>query len=185
VVVLLLVVGVWIATASNGSGGLLASAGIAVAGAAGVLSGRLGMTHARPSATRVTVEPTTIANPADQPVADGPQTGAVASVLDRVGTLAGQAGNSLIAAFNAGLDTVRNDLAQLGQSVGVSYPLVEYFVLNHAWKAFQADVDFMDRVVWDETDRRDEVMRVAAAAFGGLGILAMALTPRPQKGDSR
>ena len=62
----------------------------------------------------------------------------------------------------------------LGRSVAVSYPLVEYFVLNQAWKDFGADVDFMDKIVWDETDRHEEIVRVASAAFGAIGVFAIA-----------
>ena len=183
VIALLLLVAIWFLTVSSAQSSPLAGVGIAVAGVVGALGGWLGITRARTTEPQPRVETTTIENPADPASGNGTHNGSVERLLGGAGSLAGQAGSSLIAAFNAGLDTVRRDLAELGQSVGVSYPLVEYFVLNRAWRQFQADVDFMDKVVWDETDRRDEIMRVASAAFGGLGVLAMALTPRPKKSD--
>jgi hypothetical protein len=104
----------------------------------------------------------------------------VGALAGRVGAFAGQIGSEILADFERGFARVQEDLQVLGHSVGVSYPLVEYFVLNEAWKDIAADVDFMDRVVWDETDRHAEIVRVASAAFGPMGVFAIAAaTPTP------
>jgi hypothetical protein len=101
------------------------------------------------------------------------------ALTGRVETVAGQVGSTVLAAFDRGFEKVQADLNELGGSIGVSYPLVEYFVLNEAWQSFRADIDFMEQVIWDETDRRDEVVRVASAAFGPLGAFAMSEVAAP------
>ncbi len=104
------------------------------------------------------------------------------SVTTRVEGLVGQVSNTILADFARGYDQAKEDLAILGRSVGVSYPLVEYFVLNQAWRSLSADIQFMEEVVWNATDRRTEIVRVASAAFGPVGAFAIAAST--QKGDS-
>ena len=100
------------------------------------------------------------------------------ALIGRFGAFAGHIGSEILASFEHGFKQVQEDLQVLGHSVGVSYPLVEYFVLNPAWNDIGADVDFMDKVVWDETDRRGEFVRIASAAFGPIGVFAVtAATP--------
>jgi hypothetical protein len=96
------------------------------------------------------------------------------ALAGRAGAFATQIGTEILADFERGFARVQEDLQALGHSVGVSYPLVEYFVLNENWTDILADVDFMDKVVWDETDRHEEIVRVASAAFGPVGVFAVA-----------
>jgi hypothetical protein len=58
--------------------------------------------------------------------------------------------------------------------VGMSYPLIEFFVLDSAWGNIRADVSFMNEVIWNDNDRRGEIASVVSAAFGSLGVFAMA-----------
>jgi len=88
--------------------------------------------------------------------------------------LAGQVGGEVVEAFSRGFEQVQKDLAALGYSVGVSYPLVEYFVLHEDWEGFKAEIDFLDKVVWVKTARHADIMRVASAAFGPIGVFALA-----------
>jgi hypothetical protein len=96
------------------------------------------------------------------------------ALAGRVGAFATHIGSEILADFERGFARVQEDLQALGHSVGVSYPLVEYFVLNETWQDILADVDFLDKVVWDDTDRHAEVVRVASAAFGPVGVFAVA-----------
>jgi len=57
---------------------------------------------------------------------------------------------------------------------------VEFFVLDSAWGNIRADVNFMNEVIWNDTDRRDEIVSVVSAAFGSLGVFAMAASQSPQ-----
>ena len=82
--------------------------------------------------------------------------------------------DTFIAAFERGFKGIQDDLADLSSAVAITYPLVEYFVLDPTIKGIQAEYDFMVLVVWNNTDRKQEVMRVAYAAFGPLGTFAMA-----------
>ena len=91
-----------------------------------------------------------------------------------LGTIAGEAGTAILADFTRGFDLAQADLGKLGYAVGLSYPLVEYFVLDSTWGNIRGDVEFMDQVIWNDTDRRDEIVRVVSAAFGSVGIFAMA-----------
>ena len=95
-------------------------------------------------------------------------------LADRLGAVVGQAKDTFIAAFERGFKGIQDDLADLSAAVAVTYPLVEYFVLDPTVKTIQAEYDFMVQVVWNNTDRQEEVMRVAYAAFGPLGTFAMA-----------
>ena len=88
--------------------------------------------------------------------------------------MVGQAKDTFIAAFERGFQGIQDDLADLSSAVAVTYPLVEYFVLDPTVHGIQAEYDFMVQVVWNNTDRKQEVMRVAYAAFGPLGTFAMA-----------
>jgi nitrate reductase NapE component len=98
------------------------------------------------------------------------------ALAERVGAIAGQAGSGVLADFNRGFDQAQADLKRLGYSVGLSYPLVEFFVLDSSWGNIRADVNFMNEVIWNDTDRRDEIVSVVSAAFGSLGVFAMAAT---------
>ena len=108
----------------------------------------------------------------------GPPTPAMASgpagLADRLGAVVGQAKDTFIAAFERGFKGIEDDLADLSAAVAITYPLVEYFVLDPTINGIQAEYDFMVLVVWNNTDRKQEVMRVAYAAFGPLGTFAMA-----------
>jgi hypothetical protein len=95
-------------------------------------------------------------------------------VAGRVESITATAVSDILHDFERGYAQAQHDLQWLGRSIGVSYPLVEFFVLEESWKSIQADIQFMDSVVWNDTDRRQEIVRVASAAFGALGAFAMA-----------
>jgi hypothetical protein len=95
-------------------------------------------------------------------------------LVERLGVAAGGLGSSVLTDFNRGFDQAQADLKRLGHSVGMSYPLIEFFVLDSAWGNIRADVSFMNEVIWNDNDRRGEIASVVSAAFGSLGVFAMA-----------
>jgi hypothetical protein len=99
-----------------------------------------------------------------------PGTGLVARLENTFGTVS----KAILDAFEKGYEQIRVDLAGLGYSVAVAHPLVEFFVLNISFENIRADYDFMMEIIWNHTDRKEEVMRVAYAAFGPLGMFAFA-----------
>jgi hypothetical protein len=138
-------------------------------------------TGASTPATSTSAAPPTMPMPAPTPAGAGTPVG----LADRLGAVVGQAKDTFIAAFERGFKGIQDDLADLSSAVAITYPLVEYFVLDPTVKGIQAEYDFMVEVVWNNTDRKEEVMRVAYAAFGPLGTFAMASqlkeSPTPEK----
>jgi hypothetical protein len=80
------------------------------------------------------------------------------------------------------MSDIQQDLADLEQTLAVSYPLIDYFVQptrtpgkagqNAASDRPDSAYAFLTKVVWNNEDRQQELMRVATAVFGPLGILA-------------
>jgi hypothetical protein len=109
-------------------------------------------------------------------------------VVAEVGHLAKQVKE----AYVAGFDQIQIDLKDLGYTVGVSYPLLHNIVErlragpNGQGMTFPTKFDVLWNVVWDPTDRFDELRRVATTAFGSLGpfILFQAQTRDSQPGPS-
>jgi len=102
-------------------------------------------------------------------------------ILDTVGTLghgmltraegaAHQAASEIVAAFERAYRQVREELKRLGQTVAISYPLLEYF----GTAARGGDEKFVMEVLWPQGDREEQVKRIARAA---LGPLAMVVAP--------
>lgn len=160
---------------TGSSGTLLADMTTPVTAAVGAVVLFFSQRRAAADVTR-TIDQANASTP--RPQASPPQDGnsfsdVVGGLTGRVEAIAGQVGSTVLTAFDRGFEKVQDDLGELGHSIGVSYPLVEYFVLNEAWNSFRADIDFMEQVIWDETDRRDEIVRVASAAFGPIGAFAL------------
>jgi hypothetical protein len=128
---------------------------------------------------RIASSPPQPVPPATPVAATTPVAASAAALEDRsltgqIRALAGQVSGEVVEAFSRGFEQVQKDLAALSYSVGVSYPLVEYFVLNEEWAGFKAEMDFLDKVVWVRTARHADIMRVASAAFGPIGVFALA-----------
>jgi hypothetical protein len=99
-------------------------------------------------------------------------------IMDTVGTLghgmltraegaAQQAASEIVAAFERAYAQVREELKRLGQTVAISYPLLEYF--GSAKRG--GDERFVMKVLWPEGDRKEQVERIARAALGPLAML--------------
>jgi hypothetical protein len=100
------------------------------------------------------------------------------SVLDRLGGVVDVARAAILDALDRGYKQIRSDLAALEYSVAVTYPLVEYLVLNKQFGDIKGDYGFLTEIIWAETDREEEVRRVAYASFGPLGMFAFAEDPK-------
>jgi len=81
---------------------------------------------------------------------------------------------ALLAMLQTAMAQIRADLSALNHQVGVSYPLIECFVVSTSPPLVQAirdDYAFMTQVIWSDTERADEVRGVVRAALGPIGIL--------------
>jgi hypothetical protein len=128
------------------------------------LAGGLGLHQASTARTQVA---------ATGPSSDG-GTGSGNSLAQRMSSLFGSASGEVLQAFEQGYKRIQVDLADLGHAVAVTAPLVEYFVLNDAFNKINDDYHFLTEIIWSNAERREEVMRVAAAAFGPIGLFAQA-----------
>jgi hypothetical protein len=85
-----------------------------------------------------------------------------------VGGALGQAGNYLVDAYEKGLVRIQIELQSLNFSVAVAHPLVELVVRHYG---VEGDLDFLNKVIWDNTSRQEQLQRVVTAAFGPISIL--------------
>jgi hypothetical protein len=92
----------------------------------------------------------------------------------RLGSILGRAGETVLQDFEKGFKQIQTDLRYLSRTVAVTYPLVEYFVLDGHIANVDEAYDFIELVIWRKDEQKQEVMRVAYAAFGAIGSFAMA-----------
>jgi hypothetical protein len=90
-----------------------------------------------------------------------------AGLLTRVEGATQEAASEVLAAFERAYGQVREELKDLGHSVAISYPLLEYYGAN----ARGGDEKFVTEVVWSAEDRQQQVERIARAALGPLAML--------------
>jgi len=101
--------------------------------------------------------------------------------LDRVGGTMNDARGMTLTAFENGYKQIRIELGALGRSTAVAYPLVELFVTT--FPGAEADRDFLTQIIWNRTDRDEEVERIISAAFGPLAVF-MAAAKQPAAGGN-
>jgi hypothetical protein len=107
--------------------------------------------------------------------------------------LLGLTGIALVDGFEKGFKQVKIEFAYLNYNLSVSYPLVEFFILNEVEIAttrpsrtnekrnlqtgrvqIQNGYEFLANVVWTKQDRDEEIKDVARAAFGPVGAFISA-----------
>lgn len=93
----------------------------------------------------------------------------ISTLSNRLSDLTGEASAALVKAFQNAYQQVQVEFAELNQSVAVSYPLIEYFVMS--CDEIRTDFEFLEKVIWSESDRAEELKRVAEAAFGPFRLL--------------
>jgi len=94
--------------------------------------------------------------------------------VEYLGGMLGTIDAALLAMLQAATARIRTDLSALNHQVGVSYPLIECFVVSTSPPLVQAirdDYAFMTQVIWSDTARAEEVRGVVRAALGPIGIL--------------
>lgn len=121
--------------------------------------------------------------PAPDESADSPGTPPAAQTLaaqapprnlaDRLGALFGRAADTVMDDFEKGFRQIQFDLRYLSRTVAVSYPLIEYFVQDDTIEHVHDPFDFIESIIWNKVEQKQEVLRVAYAAFGAIGSFAM------------
>ena len=97
---------------------------------------------------------------------------ALLSRLSKIGSFFGSAGTSIEKALQDGYAQILIEFDYLNHNVGVTFPLIEFFVweeMKFDDKPIEDGYDFLVNVFWTDADRQEEIQRVARAAFGPIG----------------
>jgi hypothetical protein len=97
---------------------------------------------------------------------------ALLSRLSKIGSFFGSAGTSIEKALQDGYAQILIEFDYLNHNVGVTFPLIEFFVweeMKFGDKPIEDGYDFLVNVFWTAEDREEEIQRVARAAFGPIG----------------
>ena len=97
---------------------------------------------------------------------------ALLSRLSKIGSFFGSAGTSIEKALQDGYAQILIEFDYLNHNVGVTFPLIEFFVweeMKFGDKPIEDGYDFLVNVFWTAEDRQEEIQRVARAAFGPIG----------------
>ena len=106
-----------------------------------------------------------------------PPTNTAASTTNmdqRLSSLVGLAGEAIITAFQNAYKQILIEFDDLNHNVAISYPLIDFFMLHFPHidnEELKDGYIFLTKIVWTSDERREEVERVARAAFGPLGAL--------------
>jgi hypothetical protein len=88
------------------------------------------------------------------------------------GSRFGTAGTDVAQGLTRGYDQVLTEFNYLNYNLGLTYPLVEFFLwekIDFGGNAVKDGYDFLVHVFWTSDDREQELMRVTQAAFGPIG----------------
>ena len=112
------------------------------------------------------------------PVADGQSssTKAAANTTDLgqgLNSLFGLAGEAIVTAFQNAYKQILLEFDNLNHYVAISYPLIDLFIMNSPQieEEIKDSYIFLTKIVWTGTEQKEEIERVARAAFGPLGAL--------------
>jgi hypothetical protein len=90
----------------------------------------------------------------------------------RLGNLFGQAGEAIVTAFQDAYKQILIEFDYLNHNVAITYPLIEIFVNSpDIGEDIKDGYYFLTKVAWTSEDQKEELDRVARAAFGPLGTL--------------
>jgi hypothetical protein len=108
----------------------------------------------------------------NEPSAPSSTTANNANLEQRLGSLFGQAGETIVTAFQNAYKQILIEFDYLNHSVAISYPLIGIFVDSpDIGEDIKDGYYFLTKVAWTSEDQKDELDRVAHAAFGPLGAL--------------
>ncbi len=99
------------------------------------------------------------------------------SLMSRIETAGNEAGKMLLEAINKGYAQIQVELAGLGRSAAVAYPLIEFFTFTFNVKS---DIEFFTFIIWSNKEREEELSRILSAAFGPMALL---INPKKNKKD--
>jgi hypothetical protein len=120
--------------------------------------------------------------------------------MGSIGAVAGIVGTGVVDAFQNAYQQIQTEFDYLDHNVSVTYPLVEFFILNaistassnnaqsqgskksspkskssgaatDAGNAIHDAYDFLTQIVWTDEDRAEEIARITRAALGPIGAL--------------
>src|SRR5207302_617678 len=83
-----------------------------------------------------------------------------------IGSFFGSAGTSIEKALQDGYAQILIEFDYLNHNVGVTFPLIEFFVweeMKFGDKPIEDGYDFLVNVFWTDADRQEEIQRVAVA----------------------
>ena len=124
----------------------------------------------------------TLLSPApNEPSALSSTTANNANLEERLGSLFGQAGETIVTVFQDAYKQILIEFDYLNHNVAISYPLLQFFMTNSPDipEDFKNSYYFLTNVVWTSKEREEELDRVARAAFGPLGALIGPITQAP------
>lgn len=93
--------------------------------------------------------------------------------LSKIGSFFGSAGTAVEQALENGYKQILIEFDYLNHNVGVTFPLIEFFVweeIKFGGNPIEDGYDFLVNVFWTAEDREEEIQRVARAAFGPIGM---------------
>jgi hypothetical protein len=132
-------------------------------------------TQSQTATSKLDAAPQTVQTAAGDPTSNVPEGG----LLGRIEGAGGEAGTLVVSAFQKGYDQVRLELSSMGRSTAVAYPLVEFFVTT--FTSATDEEEFLATIIWNTTDRNEEIQRIISAAFGPLAVF---MTSPPSDGLS-
>jgi hypothetical protein len=92
--------------------------------------------------------------------------------LSKIGSFFGSAGTAVEQALENGYKQILIEFDYLNHNVGITFPLIEFFVweeIKFGGNPIEDGYDFLVNVFWTTKDREEEIQRVARAAFGPIG----------------
>lgn len=91
----------------------------------------------------------------------------------RLGSVWGMTGEAIVTAFQNAYKQIQLEFDDLNHYVAISYPLIDFFTTMspQIGEEINDGYIFLTKIVWTSDEQRDEIERVARAAFGPLGAL--------------
>jgi len=85
----------------------------------------------------------------------------------------GLAGEAIVTAFQNAYKQILIGFDDLNHYVAISYPLIDFFIMHSPQidEEIKDSYIFLTKIAWTKDEQREEIERVARAAFGPLGAL--------------
>jgi amino acid transporter len=108
--------------------------------------------------------------------------------LSKIGSFFGSAGTAVEQALENGYKQILIEFDYLNHNVGITFPLIEFFVweeIKFGGNRIEDGYDFLVNVFWTAEDREEEIQQVARAAFGPLGAFVGGSLKQGNKGSQK